>query len=120
MVKRQCLAALTAGLILSGPVVGHAKLRTSVPAADAQLSSAPKSLSLTFNEKVQLAVLTVSTQGKSIALTVDRNAAAAAQVTVLLPALAAGIYQVHWSALSVDDGHVSKGAFSFTLSAANP
>ena len=47
-------------LLLAGPVFGHAKLLGMVPAADAQLSSAPHFLTLTFNEPVRLAVLKIS------------------------------------------------------------
>jgi hypothetical protein len=103
------------GLSLSGPAFAHAKLRSTIPAADAQLPVAPKSLTLSFNESVRLAVLTLTADGKEVPVTVDRSAPAAAQVTVALPALAAGKYVVQWSALSVDDGHVSKGTFAFAI-----
>jgi methionine-rich copper-binding protein CopC len=109
------LASLV-GFVLPVPAVAHAKLRSTVPAADAQLAAAPKALILTFNEDVRLAVLTLSTGGKDIPLTLDRSAAAAPQVSVPLPPLAAGKYQVQWSALSPDDGHVVKGSYSFTIS----
>jgi methionine-rich copper-binding protein CopC len=109
------LTAIVAGLILTAPAFGHAKWRGSLPAAGAQLQAAPKSLTLTFNETVRLAVLTLTVDGKDIPVTIDRNAPAAAQVTVTLPALAPGSYQVRWSALSVDDGHVTQGTFSFSI-----
>ena len=115
MIKRCSAVAALAGLILTVPAFGHAKLRSSLPAADAQLQSAPASLTLTFNEAVRLAVLSLGTAGKDIPLTVDRSAPAAAQVTVGLPALAPGKYRVRWSALSVDDGHVTQGSFSFVI-----
>ncbi len=115
MVKRLFLAAAAAGVILAAPAFGHARLRSSLPAAEAELQAAPKSLTLTFNESVQLAALTLRTGGKDVPVTVDRSAPAAAQVTVQLPALAAGKYQVQWSVLSADDGHVSKGGFAFTV-----
>lgn len=109
------LALALAGMILTGPVFAHAKLRSSIPAADARLPVAPKSLTLSFNESVRLAVLTLTVGGKDIPLTVDRNAPPAPQVSVVLPALAVGRYVVQWSALSVDDGHVSKGTFTFAV-----
>ena len=115
MVKPWLLAVTVAGMILAGPVFAHAKLQSSVPAADARLQAAPKSLTLSFNESVRLAVLTLTSGGKDIPVTVDRSAPPAAQVTVALPALAAGPYVVQWSALSVDDGHVSKGTFAFAV-----
>jgi copper resistance protein C len=119
MVKPWFLAAL-AGLMLSGPVFGHAKLRASVPSADAQLQAAPTTLSLTFSEDIHLAVLTLTAGSKDIPLTVDRAAPASSQVNLVLPPLPAGKYLVQWSALSADDGHVTKGSFSFTVLGAVP
>ena len=118
LVIRRWWPAAAAGMLLAGAALAHAKLRSSIPAADAQLQAAPKSLTLTFNEDVRLAVLTLATAGKDIPMTIDRNAPAAPQVNVALPALGAGKYVVHWSALSPDDGHVSKGTFSFEIMAA--
>jgi copper resistance protein C len=115
MTKQWLLAAAASTLILAGPALGHAKLQSSIPAADAQLQTAPTSLRLTFNEAVQLAILILTVDDKSIPVNVDRSAPAALQVSVALPALAPGKYQVQWSALSVDDGHVSKGTFSFAI-----
>ncbi len=115
MVKPWVLAVTAAGMILTGPAFAHAKLQRSIPAADARLQAAPKSLTLSFNESVRLAVLTLTSGGKDIPVTVDRSAPAAAQVSVALPALAVGQYVVQWSALSVDDGHVSKGTFTFAV-----
>jgi len=118
MIKRGFTAMAVVGMILAGPAFGHAKLRSTVPAADAQLIEAPKSVTLTFNENVRLAVLSVAAGGRQIPVTVDRSAPAASQVTVTLPALTPGTYQVRWSVLSVDDGHATQGTFSFTIMAA--
>ena len=116
------ILAVVYSMILAAPALGHAKLRSTVPAADAQLRIAPKTLTLTFNEEARLAVLTLSAGGQDIPVALDRGAPAAAQVTVALPALAAGTYLVRWSALSPKDGHVTKGSFSFAIvgSAASP
>jgi methionine-rich copper-binding protein CopC len=112
--RRICMVA---ALALPLAAHGHAKLLRTTPAANAEVS-APKTLTLAFNEAVRLGVLKLSSGGKDIPLTLDRGAPAAAQVSVPLPALGAGTYQVEWSALTVDDGHVVKGTFSFTV--ANP
>jgi methionine-rich copper-binding protein CopC len=115
MVKHWFMAAGMTGMILAGPAFGHARLRSSQPAADAQLPLAPQSLTLTFSENVRLAVLSLAAGPKEIPVALDRNAPAAATVSVALPALAAGRYPVKWSALSADDGHVTKGSFAFTV-----
>ena len=109
------LLLLTLALMFAASAEGHAKLRASVPAADAQLAAAPKTLTLTFSESARIAVLTLATQGKPITLKIDRAAAAATEVSIALPELAPGTYQVTWSAISADDGHVSKGSFSFSV-----
>ena len=115
MFKSWLLAATATGIILGGPAFAHAKLRSSIPAADAQLQVAPKALRLSFNEGVRLAVLTLTAGGRDIPVKVDRSAPAAPQVSVTLPVLAVGKYQVQWSALSAEDGHVSKGTFAFAI-----
>ena len=120
MIKRGFMAAAVAGVILAGPALGHAKLRSTLPAADAQLDAAPKSLTLTFNESVRLAVLSVAGGGREIPVAVDRSAPAAPQVTIPLPALMPGKYQVRWSVLAADDGHATQGTFSFTILATAP
>ena len=114
MIKHWLLTA-AAATTLAGPVLGHAKLRATVPSADAQLQTPPKSLTLSFNEAVQLAALTLTAGDTPIPVSVDRTAPAAPQVTVALPVLSAAKYQVQWSVLSTGDGHVAKGTFSFTI-----
>ena len=113
--KGLLMAVTVAAGILAGPAFGHAKLLSTLPPADAQLQAAPKSLTLTFNENVRLAVLTLTTDGKTIPVTVDRSLPASPQVSVPLPLLTPGKYQVQWSVLSADDGHVTKGTFSFVI-----
>jgi copper resistance protein C len=101
-------------LVFSTAAVAHAKLKSTSPAAGAELSGSPRVLALDFNESVKLAVLKVSSGGKDIAVPYD-SSAAAAHVEVPLPTLAPGTYEVKWSALTVDDGHVVKGSFSFVV-----
>lgn len=106
--------ALSMGLA-SAEVLAHAKLQSSVPAADSQLAAAPSALTLNFSEKAQLAVLKLTLAGTAIPVTVDRSAAASKTVVLPLPMLKPGKYQVQWSALAQDDGHVTKGSFSFSI-----
>jgi methionine-rich copper-binding protein CopC len=106
---------LGAALLAAGHAFGHAKLLGSDPAADAKLAAAPPSLILRFNENVRLAVLKLTTAGHEVPVTIDRNAAAADTVTVQLPRLAAGTYDVQWSALTASDGHAVKGGYSFVI-----
>ncbi len=110
-----CLACV---MVAPGALSAHAKLLGTSPAAGARLEAAPRELTLKFDEPVQLAVLKLSHDGSAIPLAFDRRAAPLAQVSVTLPTLAAGTYEVRWSALTADDGHVVKGSFSFVIAAA--
>lgn len=115
MYRRWVSLGLSAALLAAGFAFGHAKLLGTVPAADAQLAGPPPSLILTFNENVRLGVLKVTTAGHEVPVTIDRNAAPASTVTIQLPRLAAGKYDVQWSALTASDGHAVKGAYSFVI-----
>jgi methionine-rich copper-binding protein CopC len=107
--------ALTAAFLWSVPCFAHAKLQSSIPATNAQLAHAPPTLTLNFSEDAQLAVLTLNTAGTVIPVTLDRSAKASSAIVVALPALKPGTYQVQWSAIARDDGHVTRGSFSFTI-----
>jgi methionine-rich copper-binding protein CopC len=113
------LACIALGGLLPLAALAHAKLLSTIPATDAQLAVAPKQMTLQFNEAVQIGVLKLSADGKDIPIALDRGAAAASKVTVALPALPPATYRVQWSALTVDDGHVVKGTFSFIVTGAH-
>jgi methionine-rich copper-binding protein CopC len=107
--------ALCAGLLTVGPAFGHAKLLESSPAPGAEIAGSPPALTLTFNENVRLGVLKLTTAGHAVPLLIDPNPAAARVITIKLPPLTAGAYDVQWSALTPSDGHVVKGASSFVI-----
>jgi methionine-rich copper-binding protein CopC len=115
MLKQAILALALGGAIMAGPCMAHAKLQSSSPAKDAQLTAPPKSLTLTFNEAAQVAVLKLTSGGKEIPIPVDKNAKAAPSFTFPLPALAPGSYMVQWTAVAAEDGHVTKGSFAFSI-----
>jgi hypothetical protein len=109
------LLALNLSVAFAAPCFAHAKLESSTPAENAQLAAAPKTLMLKFNEAATLAVLKLISAGKEIPIPVDKSAKPDRAFTFNLPALAAGSYTVQWSAVAADDGHVTKGSFSFTI-----
>jgi methionine-rich copper-binding protein CopC len=53
--------------------------------------------------------------GNEIMIPLDKDAKAGKVFTLTLPKLAAGNYLVQWSAVAADDGHVTKGSFSFSI-----
>lgn len=116
------LAALTgtAMIAATSPAWAHAHLVSSNPAANATLSVAPKTITLTFNEKLvpafskfdlvmpehggmKVSVKTeVSTDGKTITGAPDA-------------ALSKGAYKIVWTAASAD-GHKMNGEVAFKVS----
>jgi methionine-rich copper-binding protein CopC len=115
MLKQALLAVALCGSMLSGPCMAHAKLQSSSPAKDAHLAEAPKTLTLTFDEAAQVAVLKLVGGGKELPITVDKRAKAGTSFSFPLPTLAPGSYTVQWSAVAADDGHVTKGSFAFSI-----
>jgi hypothetical protein len=103
-------------LLGTGEALAHAKLLSSSPADKAQLAQAPKSLELKFSETARLAMVKLSSGGKEIPLSVDKSAKADQSFSLTLPALSPGSYTVQWTAVASDDGHVTKGSFSFSIS----
>jgi methionine-rich copper-binding protein CopC len=115
MIKKSIIAFSLLGVIAASPLWAHAKLQSSVPANHAQLSEAPKTLTLQFNEAAKLALVKLIADGKEISVPIDKNAKPSQSFTVNLPGLAAGTYTVQWTAVAADDGHVTKGTFDFTI-----
>jgi copper resistance protein C len=115
MFKKACLAIALSGALAAGPSWSHAKLQSSTPADNGQLTQAPKTLTLNFSEAAQLALLKVVGGGKEISLPIDKTAKASQSFTVPLPALLPGKYTVHWTAMAADDGHITRGSFVFSI-----
>ena len=105
------------GLLAAGQSLAHARLQSSTPADNAQIKEAPKTLTLNFSEAARLARLKLTLDGKEIPITLDKTAKPGQTFTLTLPALAPGNYLVEWAAVAVDDGHVTKGMFKFSIAA---
>lgn len=118
MVRLSWLSMMLFGAMLAGPALGHARLVNSAPASGARVAEAPKVLSLSFSEAVKLASLTLTSAGKAISVTLDKSAPSSKSLLIPLERLEPGSYEFHWTAISTDDGHVTKGSFAFTISGA--
>ena len=115
MIKKTIIAFSLLSVIAAFSSWAHAKLQSSTPADHAQLTEAPKSLMLQFDEPAKLARLLLTMADKEIPVAVDKSAKASQTFSITLPGLAPGKYQVQWTAVAADDGHVTKGAFDFTI-----
>jgi copper transport protein len=121
------LAAVLAGLLLlaaGGPAGAHALLRESDPAAGSSLDRAPSRVVLTFTERPEPGLSSISvldTGGQPV----ERGQAgpvdgAPLQFAVGLGDLADGTYTVSWRVVSKDDGHLTAGSFAFGVGVPAP
>jgi copper transport protein len=124
---RAGLAAALAGLLLlavGGPAGAHALLRESDPAAGSSLERAPSRVVLTFTERPEPGLSSISvldTGGQPV----ERGQAAPVdgaplQFAVGLGDLADGTYTVSWRVVSKDDGHLTAGSFAFGVGVPAP
>jgi copper transport protein len=121
------LAAVLAGLLLLAagqPAGAHALLRESDPAAGSSLERAPSRVVLTFTERPEPGLSSISvldTGGQPV----ERGQAAPVdgaplQLAVGLGDLANGTYTVSWRVVSKDDGHLTAGSFAFGVGVPAP
>ena len=106
-------------LALSSAAFAHMKLSRTLPAADSTVTEAPSQVQAWFTQAPDPAVSRLSLEGPSgvvklgaLRVADDKSIAAPVEGT-----LAEGAYTVSWQAAG-DDGHIQKGAFTFTVRAA--
>jgi len=102
---------------LSGPAFAHTDLVKSLPAADST-GPAPKTIILTFSEKVAPAFTGVAlTMDDGMKYAVATQISADGKVITLTPkgSLMTGGYKVVWHAAAAEDGHRTDGTFSFKI-----
>ncbi len=110
------LLGVAAACMVTALVQAHTKLEKSEPAADSTVAASPKWVQLFFNEVPDQKVSKVEVTGPSgkietgpVHSMADKDLMAAFPGT-----LANGKYTVNWQTAG-KDGHVIKGAFSFTV-----
>ncbi len=110
--------AMVAATLASPFASAHASLKSSDPEAGATLATAPKEITLTFNEKVEAAFSTITiadSQGKAVAAEKAKvDATNPAILRLAVPTLPLGSYTVSW-AVAGHDGHRRKGGFKFSV-----
>ena len=114
------LALLTAGALwLSmGGAFAHAHLKSSDPAADGTVATAPSRVAIVFTEGVEAALSGIEVTDSS-GQRIDDGAAHlvdgdAKHLAVALKPAKAGTVSVKWHATSIDT-HKTSGTFSFTV-----
>jgi methionine-rich copper-binding protein CopC len=109
---RKVMSAVMMSLLAS-TVWAHAKLVSSDPANGAELTAAPKKLTLVFSDHAQVTAVTVTGKsGKPVA--VKAPIEVSKQFSLPLPALEPGKYLVEWRAAG-HDGHAVTGKIAFSV-----
>lgn len=111
------ILALIASLTTSA-AHAHAMLDAASPRVGAKVAAPPTEISLTFSERVEASLSTISlsaSSGDDVALSETGNGASShVLVARILRPLNPGRYRVRWSVLS-SDGHSTAGDFVFTV-----
>ncbi len=100
-------------------VSAHATPVTYTPAASGTELQAPESITIRFTERVEEKASSLSVYGPSGTLvstgkgTLD--ASDARMLSVPITNDGEGVYTVSWQVVSVDDGHFTKGGYSFLV-----
>jgi len=115
--RSKIITAAAALLLSAGQAGAHAKLVSSDPAANATVA-APKTIRLTFNEKLapafsrfELAMADGMKAPVKTSVSADRKTITGAPKGRLM----AGVYKLTWHAAAADDGHRMDGAITFTV-----
>jgi methionine-rich copper-binding protein CopC len=103
-------------LLMSAVTAGaHAHLHSAIPADGSVITSAPSNIVLNFSEPARLTVAWLRKDSEPKRKLEPLPTQPAQQVSIPVPHLTPGRYEVDWRVLS-DDGHVMAGALHFTLS----
>ncbi len=96
----------------------HATLKSASPARDAEVATAPREISLQFNEKLEAAFSNarlVDSTGKEVSAgKATLDGADPSVMKLAVPALAPGRYKVEYVGVG-HDGHRRKGDYAFTV-----
>lgn len=117
---KYALSMLFAAAAMTGytPAWAHATLKSATPDQDAEVTTAPKEITLQFNEKLEAAfskATVVDSAGRQV--TTGKASLDQADPSVMrlaLPALPAGKYTVEYVGVG-HDGHRRRGNYAFSV-----
>ena len=109
--------ALLLALLVAGPAFPHAVVVESIPKDRAELKTAPRQVELRFNVRVEQALARASLKrgdAAPVALPLRKDSAQSDRLTVPLPSLGPGSYEVRYHVLAAD-GHTTQGIVRFRV-----
>ncbi|MFN2483892.1 MAG: copper resistance protein CopC [Candidatus Limnocylindria bacterium] len=120
--RSACLSLIaTAALILvaAAVAVAHAELESADPPPTSTLPASPAEVRLAFSEPVDSGNLVVTLvardSGAAVPVPEPTVSNSGRRVVVVPPELDAGVYLVHYRAVSAIDGHVVAGEYAFQV-----
>jgi copper transport protein len=121
-VRRALVLAILGALVLPAGASAHASLTSSAPDFRQRLDHAPTGVVLRFSQVVEPitnGIVVRDTRGRIVSrparLGADRRS-----LVATLPPLPRGAYAVRWQTLSVSDGHIVSGLYTFGVGVAAP
>ncbi|MGO4537438.1 copper resistance protein CopC [Paenibacillus sp. 2TAB19] len=119
MIKRLSLITITIWFMwacLPSFVSAHAYLSHSTPLQDAELQASPEAIKLTFTEKIDSKLSSVTLTKASDGSSIAGKLSADGEMTLVytIPKLESGEYKVVWQVLSLDT-HITDGSFRFAI-----
>lgn len=110
--------SLAIGSLATSWAQAHAKVETTEPKADSELSQPPKEIRLHFSDTLEPAFSKiVLLDAKNAAIKLPKTVVGksdAKTMSAQLPVLGVGQYQVRWSIMT-RDGHKVKGEYRFKV-----
>jgi copper resistance protein C len=115
-------AAVTlVALVVPAAALAHAELDTITPANGSTVDAAPTEIVATFTEDLdpsKSSIVVVNGAGAQVASGGTVAADDKKKMTLALPALEPGAYQVRWTSTSAQDGDIDRGTTGFTYAPA--
>ncbi|HSQ95281.1 MAG TPA: copper homeostasis periplasmic binding protein CopC [Croceibacterium sp.] len=112
------LALAAVALAPAAPAFAHAKVVSSIPAANSTIA-APKQVSVTFSEKLVPAFskIEISMAGMDMKVPVKTSVSTDGKTITAVPQgkFVKGGYVINWSAAAADDGHHTAGSIPFKI-----
>ena len=113
-------ALASAALAIPATALGHAELDTITPANGATVTESPPEIVATFTETLdpsKSSIVVVTAAGAEVA-SGGVVGADLKTMTLALPTLEPGAYQVRWTSTSAEDGDLDRGTTGFTYAPA--
>lgn len=115
------IAVALLGVVAPAGVFAHAELDTMTPADKSTVDIVPAEIVATFTEDLDPAkssIVVVTAAGAQVASGGEVDPSYAKRMTLALPALEPGGYEVRWTSASAEDGDLDRGVTTFTFAPA--